>query len=170
MTLTIRRAEAADAASIHAIFCCPSVIRQSLQLPFPSVAEWRKRLTGNDANSHLLLACDAAGQVLAAGGIHREPNPRRQHAGSLFLVVHEAHQGHGVGRALLDALLAYADDWLGLVRLELVAYPDNLRAISLYESVGFEREGVLRQEALRDGRYEDGLLMARLRGPERSAA
>jgi putative acetyltransferase len=76
--------------------------------------------------------------------------------------VHDAWQGRGAGRALLAAALDMADRWLGLTRVELTVYADNLRAIGLYERFGFVREGLHRDFALRDGAYVDALAMARL--------
>ena len=40
---------------------------------------------------------------------------------------------------------------------------DNARAIALYERFGFEREGVMRGYAWRDGEHVDAISMARLR-------
>jgi putative acetyltransferase len=56
-----------------------------------------------------------------------------------------------------------ADRWLNIRRLELVVYTDNAPAIALYERFGFEREGLLRGYAWRDGDYADCLAMARVR-------
>lgn len=75
----------------------------------------------------------------------------------------EAWQGKGVGKALMQAGIDLADKWLNLTRLELEVYSDNDAAIRLYEQFGFEREGVLRQHAFRDGRYVDSIMMGRLR-------
>ncbi|GAA4400708.1 ribosomal protein S18-alanine N-acetyltransferase [Tsukamurella soli] len=54
--------------------------------------------------------------------------------------VDPAHQGRGVGRALLAALLADAEAHGGPLFLEVRT--DNDRAIELYERVGFERVGL----------------------------
>jgi putative acetyltransferase len=64
---------------------------------------------------------------------------------------------------LLSAIIDLADNWLNLKRLELSVYTDNIRAIALYERFGFEREGLCRAYAWRDGAYVDSLAMARLR-------
>jgi putative acetyltransferase len=56
-----------------------------------------------------------------------------------------------------------ADRWLPVRRIELTVYVDNAPAIALYTRFGFEREGLLRQYALRDGGYIDAYAMARLR-------
>jgi RimJ/RimL family protein N-acetyltransferase len=48
----------------------------------------------------------------------------------------------------------------GLTRIELTVHADNLRAIALYKSVGFQQEGVLRDASRIDGEYIDSLAMA----------
>ena len=50
-----------------------------------------------------------------------------------------------------------------LIRLELTVFTDNERAIHLYESMGFQREGIRRKAAVRNGVYMDELAMARIR-------
>lgn len=42
--IVIRRAEPADAQAIHETFLGPRAIAGTLQLPYPSVEMWRKRL------------------------------------------------------------------------------------------------------------------------------
>lgn len=164
MSYPIRRVELGDAPALQALFSCPSVIRNSLQLPYPSLAHWQKRLAEMPESTHALVACDGANRAIGYGALIQAPQKRRAHTASLALVVHEDWQGKGVGRQLMGALLDYADDWLGLTRLELHVYADNERAIALYRQLGFEEEGRLRADSFRDGEYVDGLLMARLRG------
>lgn len=87
---------------------------------------------------------------------------RRRHVMGLGLWVAHASQGQGVGSALMVALCDYADRWAGVLRIELLVYTDNERAIGLYRKFGFEVEGTMRAHALRDGVYVDSLVMARL--------
>jgi len=73
----------------------------------------------------------------------------------------------GVGTALMKALLDIADNWLMLVRVELTVFEDNERAIHLYEKLGFEKEGLMRLAAIslaaiRNGKYENQYIMARI--------
>ena len=44
MTITIRRVEPSDYEALQRIYAGPIVVWGTLQLPFPSVEQWRKRL------------------------------------------------------------------------------------------------------------------------------
>ncbi len=72
-------------------------------------------------------------------------------------------QGKGVSTALMEACLDLADNWLGLMRLDLPVYVDNATAIWLYKRFGFEIEGTHKRFAFRKGEYVDAYVMARLR-------
>jgi putative acetyltransferase len=63
----------------------------------------------------------------------------------------------------MEALLDLADNTLGLKRVELDVITDNAAAIHLYESLGFEREGIKRCALFRGGVFVDLLMMGRIR-------
>ena len=166
--LTIRRAEPDDCSALYEMFTSPKLYANTLQLPYPSREQWRQRLTDTgDGTYHLVAVVD--GRVVGMLGLHTFPRPRRNHAAAVGLTVHDEWHGKGVGSALMRAGLDLADNWLGLTRLELEVYTDNEPAIHLYERFGFEREGLLRRHAYRDGRYVDAYPMARLRPPAATA-
>jgi len=71
-------------------------------------------------------------------------------------------QGRGVGRALMQALCDYADNWAQILRIELTVFADNERAQALYRSFGFRVEGRHCAYAMRHGIYADVFAMARL--------
>jgi RimJ/RimL family protein N-acetyltransferase len=75
----------------------------------------------------------------------------------------EAWRGKGCGRETVQLLLATGFRDLNLRRIYLHVLANNAVAIRLYEKVGFIREGLLREAAYIDGRYEDLLLMAMLK-------
>lgn len=161
--LQIRRAEPDDSSAIYDMFTSPNVYAGTLQLPYPSREQWRKRLAEPDDGTYNLVAV-VGDRVVGMVSVITFPNrPRRRHAGAIGISVHIEWQGKGVGAALMQAGLDLADNWLNLTRVELEVYADNESAIKLYERCGFELEGTLRQHAFRDGRYVDSLMMARLR-------
>lgn len=164
-TLVVRKATVDDAPGFARSIAAPEVFPQLLQMPHGNVDDWRARLAELCApgKPDVLLVALVDGDVVGGAGLHPVgASPRRRHAMALGIHVHPDWQGRGVGRGLMAALCDYADNWLGLLRLELDVYRDNLRAQALYRRFGFVDEGVRRAYALRDGAYVDGLGMARL--------
>jgi putative acetyltransferase len=163
MNFTIRRAEPSDYEAVRQVFAGPKAVRGTLQLPFSSVEQWRKRLAEPPEGYFSLVAC-VEREVVGQLGLHTFPNrPRRRHVGQIGMAVRDDWQGKGVGTALMQAAVDLADNWLNLTRLELEVYTDNASAIRLYKKFGFTVEGTLAQFAFRDGEYVDSYLMARLR-------
>lgn len=167
MNLTLRRVKVADAAAIAEQFADPDVFGGTLQLPFASEEIWAQRIAGMTppapGSNELVLAAVLDGKPVGLAGLHPVgPSVRRRHAMMLGITVAKASQGQGVGQALMTALLDYADNWAQVLRIELSVFHDNAGAVRLYERHGFEHEGRARAYALRNGVYEDVLLMARL--------
>jgi putative acetyltransferase len=160
--VVIRPVEPEDFGALRDIYAQPRACHWTLQMPFPSAELWRGRLANPDPNRRLLAAW-LEERLVGNIGLVLEANPRRRHAASIGMGVHDDFAGRGVGRAMMNAVLDLADNWLGLTRLELTVFADNQRAIRLYEGCGFETEGRFRQYAMRDGVLVDALAMARLR-------
>jgi putative acetyltransferase len=160
--IVIRAREPEDIPDIAEAWSQSRAVWGTLQQPHTSVEERRKRAAATPAG-HVQLVAVIDGKVIGSAGLHPVDNRRRAHVASVGMAVHDAYAGRGAGRALLTALLDQADRWMNIKRVELTVWSDNARAISLYESVGFEREGLLRAYAWRDGAYVDALTMARLR-------
>jgi L-phenylalanine/L-methionine N-acetyltransferase len=167
MTTTIRRAEPGDYEAIAEILTCPGVVWGTLQVPYPSVEQWRKKTAEPQEGLYSLVACTER-EVIGLIGLHTYPNqPRRRHVGGIGMMVRDDWQGKGIGTQLMQAAIDLADKWLNLSRLELTVYPDNEPAIKLYKTFGFQVEGTQVCGAFRDGRYVDTLMMARVRLPLR---
>lgn len=160
--IRIRAFEPEDVADLTEIFNQPRAIWGTLQAPFTSQEARRQRFASLPAG-HTMLAAELAGKVIGVAGLHPASQVRRAHAASIGMTVHDAYAGRGVGSALMQALIDQADGWLNYKRLELTVWTDNTRAIALYERFGFEREGVHRTYAWRDGAWVDALAMARIR-------
>ena len=163
--VTVRRTRVTDAAAFATMMDHPDVFPNLLQMPFASEEQWSARLAdcADPASPHVRLVAEADGVVVGAAGLHPiGASPRKRHSMMLGINVDPDWQGRGVGKLLMHALCDIADNWLGLLRIELDVFADNKRAQALYERFGFVREGVRRCESLRDGVYVDGWLMARL--------
>ncbi len=161
-SITIRSFEPEDARAVSAVLGAPGAFEGTLQMPDVPIASRIEMLARHDPQTCKLVAV-AGEEIAGMAGLHPvHPGLRRAHARVLGIVIAPAWQGRGIGRQLIERLLAWADNWAGVLRVELHVHAENERAIALYRSLGFVEEGRHRGFVLRDGRYADALTMARL--------
>lgn len=68
-------------------------------------------------------------------------------------------RGKGYGTDALKLLIRFAFDELNLHKLKLTVFAFNGQALGCYEKCGFVREGLLKEEMWRDGRYQDVVVL-----------
>lgn len=126
-----------------------ALVPRFVDFPLPA---WRKRheciegiradvlrhLDEQPANSYIFVAEDADGERV--GFVHlqktRDFFTNRHNAHISDLAVAPAHEGRGVGKALLD----HAEDWAREHQcqlLTLAVFPGNERARTLYDAAGY---------------------------------
>jgi L-phenylalanine/L-methionine N-acetyltransferase len=159
--LEIRPAGKDDVEAMWRIARQPAIVAGTLQIPSLRLTQRQRRFDDLTDDDHLFVA-ERHSEILGVADLHVHDR-RRRHAGDLGIAVSTAHQGKGIGTALLAALIDLADNWIGLHRLELQVYAGNAAATRLYEKHGFQVEGTLRDYAWTDGAYVDALFMARIR-------
>jgi RimJ/RimL family protein N-acetyltransferase len=106
-----------------------------------------------------VFVADDEGAVVARLSIARDPHGASRHVADLGLMVAASHRRLGIGRALLEQAVAWAEA-SGVLKLELHVFPWNEPAIRLYEEFGFEREGLRKAHYRRGGELVDAILMA----------
>jgi [ribosomal protein S18]-alanine N-acetyltransferase len=104
-----------------------------------SAAAFREELLAG----HTYLAARIDGGLVGYGGIALVGGPPEAEAEIHTIGVDPAHQGRGIGRAILRGLLAAADAQHAAVFLEVRT--DNEPARTLYESEGFTVVGLRRR-------------------------
>ena len=89
------------------------------------------------------------------------PRQRIRHTGELGIALQQAYTGMGVGRALLETLIEWAEG-SGIIRkLDLKVRADNVAAIRLYEKLGWRVEGRVTRDLCVDGTFHDAIYMGR---------
>lgn len=82
------------------------------------------------------------------------------HQGGIAIVIPDRNdRGRGYGREALTLLLDFAFDRINLHKVWLEVFARNAPAIALNEKLGFQRDGILRDDVFREGRYHDMYLM-----------
>ena len=136
-----------------------------------SAASLAARLRGLDPRSgHVSLAV-ARGEPIGWVEAHRGGSRRLAHLAVLTVAVAPGWRGRGVGTALMDAVRQWAAS-RRLRKLQLHVRAGNGGAIALYRRLGYEVEGVLREQVAVDPAggghaFEDEWVMALHLAPER---
>jgi len=98
------------------------------------------------------------GALVGTAGFHRLDATKVAHRGNIWGVyVRPEARGHGVARALIADVLAFARTQVEQVHLCVVT--DNAPALRLYEHLGFVSYGIEPRSLLVDGRYLDEHMM-----------
>jgi RimJ/RimL family protein N-acetyltransferase len=160
---TLRPARPTDARALSALFAAVRREGRWLVTPPSAVSEPSEAFyigeMIRDATS-LALVAEADGEVVGNVLVSVERSVVSDHVGTLSICVADGWRDVGIGSALVGA----AKDWSrerGLAKVALGVFPDNERAIAVYEHAGFVREGLrMRQYRVPGGVFRDELLMA----------
>jgi len=125
--------------------------------------KWIKTNLEADHSTVLVAEAPQAGKKIIGvlsciGGEHRG----NHHTTTLGITIHKDWRNQGVGRALMEAAIAWAKGTGVVKRIQLGVTATNAPAIHLYEKVGFEKEGLRRRGLFKNGRYYDTWLMGLL--------
>ena len=128
--LVIRPLHPNDIDDLYEIITDPRVISTLIAIPSMEYQDEEKWLADKKPGSHRLVA-ELDGKVIGSAGIGQNLRARMTHSGHFGLMVHADYWGQGIGSALTAAALDLADNWLGLMRVELEVFADNPAAIHI---------------------------------------
>jgi RimJ/RimL family protein N-acetyltransferase len=123
----------------------------------PSEAFWIGELIRGA--EHLALVAEADGEIVGNVLVSVDRGRATEHIGVLSICVAADWRDIGVG----SELVAAAQGWAvkrGLRKVSLGVFPDNARAIAVYEKLGFVHEGLRRLQYHSGDAYRDEVLMA----------
>jgi RimJ/RimL family protein N-acetyltransferase len=164
-TLYLRPLEKTDAALVMSWLNDPEVNR-TLQTCFPInllVEEaFIARVSQGDHSLPLVMVLRESDKPIGVTGLH-EIDYRNRHAGFGITIGAKEAWGKGYGAEATRLLVQHAFATLNLNRVWLRVYEYNTRGQRAYEKVGFKKEGLLRQDNFREGRYWNTIIMSLLR-------
>jgi ribosomal protein S18 acetylase RimI-like enzyme len=125
---------------------------------------YRARLgLGHDDSGQFTLGAWVGADLQGTISCERDARIKVRHIGHLVgMMVRDAAQGRGIGRALLAECIARARRAEGLEMLTLTVTAGNGPAVALYEGFGFVRYGSLPRAIRVDGQYhaKDQMMLA----------
>lgn len=111
----------------------------------------------------LMLVAELDGQIIASADICSHGHKSRVfHRGELGISVRKDYWRQGIGSALMERLIAFAEQ-CGYEQIELTVESKNRRALSLYMKYGFTVYGA-RPHGMKypDGSYDNDYLMIKM--------
>jgi RimJ/RimL family protein N-acetyltransferase len=169
-TLYLRPLEKTDAALVMGWLNDPEVNR-TLQTCFPINLAFEEAFIekASPDDLRLVVVIRASDKPIGVVGLH-EPDARNRHAGFGIAIGAKEDWGKGYGTEATRIVVQHAFATLNLNRVWLKVYENNPHGLRAYENVGFKKEGVLRQDNFREGRYWDTIIMGLLREDWEAAA
>jgi ribosomal protein S18 acetylase RimI-like enzyme len=139
-----------------------SSYEESRERPVAQVAERLREMRA--AGDFMLGAYNEDGKLVGIVAFVRDTGLKNRHNADVFqMYVASEVRGQGIGRALVEAVIARARTLDGVERIALAVVTSNAAARALYAHLGFTIYGV-RPAALKltDGRYldEDYMILA----------
>ena len=155
--ITIRQYRPADKEQLVSMYA--QLSEDSLRWGMPPYNRERiDRFTADPEHKIIVVAQDKD-RIVGHMQIGIATNARFRGIGELFIYLHQDFQNVGLGTAMMREGLGQARA-RKLHRVELSVVAENQRGIRSYEKVGFQREGVKRENYLgEDGKYYDEILM-----------
>lgn len=118
-------------------------------------AGWRKVVRGEWGAAFVAMESES---IVGYLGIH----PHDDYGHLLGMLVDERFRGRGIGKALLDAAIAWARE-RELPDVSLLVFPHNERALALYRNAGFEQREYYPNDVTRQtGEVWDTILMTKV--------
>lgn len=163
----IRPIKLSDAEGINDLRRMAGVFENILGVPSERISQSESFISNMDGNQHVFAAVtkDENGKdiVIGCAALSVEAMPRKRHSGTIGIMIHKKYQNIGVGGALMRTIIDVGENWLMLQRLELSVFEDNEVAIHLYEKLGFEKEGLKRRAAIRNGEFANEFIMSKIK-------
>lgn len=127
-----------------------------------SMARLYEAMESHPSEFELCVRDPKSGSPIGITGLHSMQVVARS-AEFRVLLGEKDFWGRGIGREVLQLMVAYGMEMLNLNKVWLGVSTENHRALHSYLRCGFVEEGMLRQEVFRNGRYYDVIRMSMLR-------
>jgi len=155
MTITIRRFEKSDIENKVAWINDPDnnrFLHYDLPLSVEKTEKWFDSHVGDDNRFDGVIEADGT----AVGTIGLLDIDRKNSKAEYYIAMGDKdYKGKGVAKQASRLILSYGFEDLVLNKIYLFTETENIAAQKLFESLGFVREGVIRQDILSHGKYAD---------------
>jgi len=124
-------------------------------------ADWlAKTLVATERGAIINMIAEIDGKIIANGEVARGRYKDTARHGHLGLTMISEYRGQGIGRRMIETLASESRS-AGLRTLDAEFLAENEVARRTYEKAGFKQAGIIPRKVFREGKYLDGLIMAK---------
>lgn len=116
----------------------------------------------NSASNRLFIVAVIDNRICGLLTFWGNNRKRLEHWGEFGISVLRRYWGTGIGQALMDFMIRWAEEGKIIRKIDLMVREDNYSAITLYKKMGFEVEGRIRRAMKIDDTFYNFLYMGRL--------
>lgn len=167
MICKIRKWDLADAADLAAALSNKKVqdnLRDGLPYPYTEQdgEEYISAMLSADEKDTFAFAITADDCVVGSIGVFRQENIHRQTA-ELGYYIAEGYWGKGIMTEAVKQICEYVFDKSDIIRIYAEPFAHNTASCRVLEKAGFQYEGTLRKNAVKNGRVIDMKMYSLLR-------
>ena len=166
MICTIRKWKAEDKTALADALSNRNILdnlRDGLPYPYTEAdaAEYITAMLSADPNDAFAYAVLADGKVVGSIGAFRQSNIHARTA-ELGYYLAEEYWGRGIMTQAVKLLCGKIFDETDILRIFAEPFARNLPSCRVLEKAGFVREGILRENAVKNGKTEDMVMYSLL--------
>lgn len=167
MICKIRKWKLSDAANLAAALSNKKVqdnLRDGLPYPYTEqdAADYISAMLAADENDTFAFAITVDDRAVGSIGVFRQGNIHRQTAEMGYYVA-ETHWGQGIMTEAVRQMCAYVFAESDILRIYAEPFAYNTASCRVLEKAGFQYEGTLRSNAVKNGKVTDMKMYALLR-------
>ena len=159
MDCRIRKWDPADAKDLSAVLSNAKIhdnLRDGLPYPYTEQdgLDFISAMLSADANETFAFAITTEGKVIGSIGVFRQGNIHRRTA-ELGYYIAEAYWGKGLMTKAVRQICRYVFDNSDILRIYAELFAFNAASCRVLEKAGFQYEGTLRSNAVKNGNVID---------------
>jgi RimJ/RimL family protein N-acetyltransferase len=158
--VTVREANEDDAAAIEDV-----VNRVALEkyyiVPERSRKDWDEVIKEIKGRRGLIIVAQVDGKTVGMAHLVRGKFEKIRHVGFLGISVLRGFRRTGIGTAMMNYIMGWAEKQEELEKVSLTVFSTNKAAINLYRRFGFKVEGISKKQYKIEGRYIDEITMGK---------
>ena len=159
MLCKIRKWELSDATDLSVALSNKKIqdnLRDGLPYPYTeqNAAEYISSMISADENETFAFAVTVDNKVIGSIGVFRQGNIHRRTA-ELGYYIAEEYWGKGVMTEAVRQICEYVFDKSDIIRIYAEPFAHNTASCRVLEKAGFQYEGTLRKNAVKNGKVID---------------